>query len=90
MMRLPKPILKLFIVVGILFVFRAVGMEALSAMHSEKYRDKTLTNFLIYSFEELLKMYGSVVVIYALVSYIQLKFNTFLIPFGAKEGYTKG
>lgn len=89
MMRLPKPILKRFIVAGILFVFGAVSMEILSGMHLEKYGNKTLTNTLMYSFEELLEMSGSVVFLYALVSYIQLKFNTFLIAFGTHEGDTK-
>jgi hypothetical protein len=89
MMRLPKLILKYFIVAGILFVGGAVGMEVLSGIHLEKYGNKTLTNALIYSFEELLEMSGSVVFLYALVSYIQLKFNTFLITFGTHEGDTK-
>ncbi len=89
MMRLPKPILKLFILAGILFVFGAVVMEVFSGMHIEKYGDKTLTNVLMYSFEELLEMSGAVVFIYALVSYIQLKFKTLLITFGTEKGYTE-
>lgn len=61
MMRLPKSILKLFIFAAVLFIFGAVGMEAIGGMHAEKYGLKTLTYALMYSVEELLEMSGAVV-----------------------------
>ncbi len=82
MMQLPKPILKLFILAGMLYVFGAVGMEALSGRHYEKYGGETLTYALMYSFEELLEMSGAIIFLYSLISYIQMKFKTLLITFG--------
>ncbi len=85
MMRLPKSILKLFILAGVLFISGAVGMEAISGMHAEVHGEETLTYALMYSFEELLEMSGALVFMYALIAYIQLKFKTLQITFGADK-----
>ncbi len=85
MMRLPKSILKLFILAGVLFISGAVGMEAISGMHAEVHGEETLTYALMYSFEELLEMSGALVFMYALIAYIQLKFKTLQVNFGADK-----
>lgn len=81
MLQLPKRILKLFILAGVLFVSGAVGMEAISGMHAEVHGEKTLTYALMYSFEELLEMSGAIVFMYALVLYITTFFEIFQIKF---------
>lgn len=85
MMRLPKSILKLFILAGVLFVTGAAVMEAISGLHAEKHGEETLTYALMYSFEELLEMSGAAVFLYALVFYIEMKFKTIQLNLGAKE-----
>jgi hypothetical protein len=85
MMRLPMSILKLFILAGVVFISGAVVMEAISGMHDEKYGGETLTYALMYSFEELLEMSGAAVFLYALISYIELKFKSLQFNFVSKE-----
>lgn len=84
MMRLPKKILKLFILAGVVFIFGAVGMEMLGGMHAEVHREKNLTYALMYSFEEFLEMSGAAIFFYALISYIEMKFKTASFVFGSK------
>jgi len=85
MMRLPKKILKLFILAGVVFVFGAVGMEMLGGMHAEVHSEDTLTYALMYSFEEFLEMSGAVIFFYALIFYIEMKFKTTSFVFGSKD-----
>jgi hypothetical protein len=75
MMRLPKKVLRLFIIAGILYVGGAVGMEMVGGWHAEIHGEKTVTYALMYSFEELLEMSGAVVFMYALLTYITMKFE---------------
>ena len=79
MMRLPKHILKLFILAGVLFISGAVGMEMLGGMHSEKYGEQNLTYYIMYSIEETLEMSGAIVFLYALLRYITMSFESFLV-----------
>jgi hypothetical protein len=85
MMRLPKRILQLFILAGVVFVSGAVGMEMIGGMHSEVNGEDNVTYAMMYSFEEFLEMSGAVVFMYALISYIQMKFKTLQITFGKQE-----
>ncbi len=85
MISLPMSILKLFILAGVVFISGAVVMEAISGMHDEKYGGETLTYALMYSFEELLEMSGAAVFLYALISYIELKFKSLQFNFVSKE-----
>jgi hypothetical protein len=77
LMRLPKPILKLFILAAVLFISGAVVMEALSGMHAEVHGENNIEYALIYTVEELLEMSGSVVFLYALITYIITSFKSF-------------
>jgi len=85
MMSLPKQILKLFILAGVVFVFGAVGMEMLGGMHAEINGEDTLTYALMYSFEEFLEMSGAAIFFYALISYIEMKFKTATFVFGSND-----
>lgn len=85
MMRLPKKILKLFILAGFVFVFGAVGMEMLGGMHAESHGEETLTYALMYSFEEFLEMSGAAIFFYALISYIEMKFKKATFVFESKD-----
>lgn len=85
MMRLPKRILRLFIISAVIFVSGAVGMEAVGGMHAEVHGEETLTYAWMYSFEEFLEMTGGVIFLYALLSYIKVKFDTVLFTFQIKD-----
>jgi len=85
MMRLPKNILKLFILAGVVFVSGAVGMEMIGGMHAEIHGEETLTYALMYNFEEFLEMSGAAIFFYALISYIEMKFKTATFTFGTNE-----
>ena len=80
-MRLPKRILRLFILSAVIFVSGAVGMEMFGGMHAEVNGEKTLTYALMYSFEEFLEMSGAAIFFYALISYIEMKFKTMTFAF---------
>lgn len=82
MMRMPKKILKLFIIAGVLFVGGAVGMEMIGGMHAEVNGEDNLTYALMYSLEECMEMAGAAVFFYALISYIEMKFKAVQLNFG--------
>lgn len=85
MMRLPKRVLKLFIIAGILYVGGAVGMEMLGGWHAEIHTEYTFTYAMMYSFEELLEMSGAVVFLYALLVYITTTFKNLKVRFKPKK-----
>ena len=84
-MGLPKHVLKLFILAAVLFLSGAVIVEAISGMYSEDYGEKTLAYALMYSFEELLEMCGSVVFFYALMVHISYEFKQLKLTFESKK-----
>lgn len=85
MIRLPKQILKLFIIAGVLYISGAVVMEAISGMHAEKNGEDNLTYYLMYTIEETLEMSGAIVFLYALLKYITNGFKNFKIKFKPKK-----
>ncbi|WP_405570569.1 hypothetical protein [Winogradskyella sp. Asnod2-B02-A] len=85
MMRLPKHILKLFILAGVVFVSGAVGMEMIGGMHAEIHGEETLTYALMYNFEEFLEMSGAAIFFYALVYYIEMTFKKLRLRFKPKK-----
>ena len=84
LMRLPKRILKFFIIAGVLFISGAVGMEAIGGMYSEQYGEETLAYYLMYTVEETLEMSGALVFLYALMLYISSHFENFKLNFVSK------
>ncbi|WP_412560491.1 MULTISPECIES: hypothetical protein [Winogradskyella] len=89
MMRLPKRVLKLFIIAGVLYVGGAVGMEMLGGWHAEIHTEYTFTYAMMYSFEELLEMSGAVVFLYALLVYITTAFKNLKVRFKPKKNKKK-
>ncbi|WP_179007526.1 hypothetical protein [Winogradskyella forsetii] len=85
MMSLPKKILKLFILAGVVFVSGAVGMEMLGGLHAEVHGEDTLTYALMYSFEEFLEMSGGAIFFYALIVYIEMNFEKLRLRFKPKK-----
>lgn len=85
MMKLPKRVLKLFIIAAVLFFSGAVGMEAISGMYAEKYGEEQLAYYLMYTVEEFLEMTGALVFMYALMLYISSQFDNFKIEFMHKD-----
>lgn len=83
-MRLPKPILKLFIISAVLFISGAIGLEAISGMYDEKYGQDNLGYYSLYTVEELLEMFGSILFFYALISYIAMQFKKFKLKLRPK------
>lgn len=81
-MSLPKRILRLFIFSAILFISGAIGMEAIGGMYDEKYGQDNLGYYLLYTIEELLEMFGSILFFYALLSYIKTKFKDLKVIIG--------
>lgn len=84
MMRLPKRILKLFILAAVLFISGAIVMEAVSGMYAEVHGEDDLKYALIYTVEELLEMIGSVVFLYSLITYIKTSFKSFQLIWKAQ------
>lgn len=85
LLKLPKHILRLFILAAVLFISGAVGMEAISGMHDENYGQDNLGYYLMYTVEELLEMSGSILFFYALLSYIRLTFGKISFKFESKK-----
>ena len=80
---LPKRIKNLFLIAGSIYVGGAIGLEMIGGYYSEAYGENTPTYALITTIEESLEMFGIVVFIYALLSYItsQLKIVNLQLSF---------
>ena len=81
MMQLPKPVLKLFILAAVLFLFGAIGMEAFSGLYAYNHGTTSLAYGIMYTFEELLEMAGSITFINVLLLYISIQFKSLNIFF---------
>lgn len=75
LIRLPKPINTWFLASGAIYVGGALGSEMLSARHKELHGTENLLYALFYTVEETLEMVGIALFVYALLSYICLKFG---------------
>lgn len=78
-MALPKRILKLFVFSAILFISGAIGFEAIGGMYDEQYGQDNYVYYLLYTIEELLEMFGSILFFYALLLYINIKYEVLKI-----------
>ncbi|WP_019507541.1 hypothetical protein [Pleurocapsa sp. PCC 7319] len=67
---LPRRTRNLFIIAGTIYVGGAIGMEMIGGYHSEAYGEENPMYALITTIEESLEMFGIVVFVYALLSYI--------------------
>ena len=80
---LPRKTKNLFLIAGAIYVGGAIGIEMIGGYHSEAYGEDNLLYSVITTIEESMEMFGIVVFIYALLSYItsQLKTINFQVSF---------
>ena len=76
LIRLPKNIMFLFILSGMIFVLGAVGLELLEGNHYELHGSADVTFAVFYTIEEFMEMFGIVLFIYTLLSYIEGEFGS--------------
>lgn len=69
--HLPKKTRVLFFVAGTIFISGGLGAEMFAGRHNELYGNNNMTYAIITSVEEFCEMFGIVVFIYALLSYIK-------------------
>ena len=79
LMKLPRRIMALFVVSGAIFVSGAVGCELLAGRHHDLYGVDNLTYAFFYTCEEFLEMFGIVIFIYTLLSYIAMQSGSLAI-----------
>ncbi len=68
--KLPKRVMILFIISGIIFVSGAVGFEAVSGYYDELYGQDNVAYCVSYTLEETFEMCGVAIFIYALLIYM--------------------
>lgn len=68
--HLPRKTRLLFLVAGTIFVSGAIGTEMFAGRHDELYGYENMTYAIITALEEFCEMFGIVVFIYALLSYL--------------------
>ena len=73
-LKLPKNVKILFTIAGIVFIFGAVGIEAVSGYQDELYGQENLLFYALCTIEELFEMVGVAIFIYGLLTYISDKF----------------
>jgi hypothetical protein len=79
LMSLPPKMIILFVVSGATFVAGAIGFESLAGRHHELYGKNNLIYPFYYTCEEFLEMFGIVIFIYTLLSYIASQFKVLTI-----------
>ena len=79
LIRLPKNIMFLFVLSGMIFVLGAIGLELLEGNHYELYGSADVTFAVFYTIEEFMEMLGIALFIYTLLSYIESEFGLITI-----------
>ena len=74
--ELPRYIMILFLISGAIYILGAIGFEMASGRHHELYGKKNLIYSILFTCEEFLEMLGILIFIYALLTYITIKFKT--------------
>ncbi len=72
LVHLPRKTRLLFFVAGTIFVSGAIGAEMFAGRYEELYGFENMTHVMITAVEEFCEMFGIVVFIYALLSYMNL------------------
>jgi hypothetical protein len=73
--RLPKNVMYLFILAGFVFVFGAIGIEAVTGWQDELHGQDNLLFYILCTIEELFEMIGVAIFIYGLLTYISQTFG---------------
>ncbi len=83
---LPPRIKRLFLTAGTVFVGGAIGMELVSGAYVELYTSNNFTTVILNSIEESMEMFGIVIFIYALLSYISSELHGLNLKIKIAEG----
>lgn len=75
LLQLPKKIMYLFCISGVIFVSGAIGLELFEGYYYELNGSIDLTFAIFYTIEEFLEMLGIVLFIYTLLAYIETEFG---------------
>lgn len=81
LLNLPVRTRNLFIFSGLVFVSGAIGVEMFSGLQADRFGEETLNYSLIVTIEEFLEMLGVVVLIRALLEYIEQNLAKLQIQF---------
>lgn len=86
LLRLPGRTAVLFVVAGATFVSGGIGVEMISAAHSEIHGNLNVTYVTLQTIEESLEMVGIVIFIFALAEYIDQRFGDLRLHISAGSG----
>lgn len=75
LLKLPRKIMFLFVLSGAVFVSGAIGFELLGGRHEELHGTNNFLYSIYFTLEELLEMVGLILYIYALQTFIVLRFG---------------
>lgn len=76
----------LFILSGVIFVSGAIGFELLGGWQDDMHGRNNLLFCVLYTCEELFEMFGVVIFIYTLLSYITSEFGSLAITIKSNTG----
>ncbi len=82
---LPKRIAVLFILSGTVYLTGAIAFDMLGGREAELHGFDSIIYCILYTIEEFLEMIGVVVLIYALLSYVDIKFGYICVTLQIKE-----
>jgi len=84
--KLPKNIIKLFILSAVIFIIGGIGFELVAGQQIELYGNNSITHSVLYTFEESFEMLGVALFIYALLLYISDNIKNINITFKEEIG----
>jgi len=84
-LELPKSTAVLFILSGTIYLTGAIAFDMFGGREAELHGYDSTTYSILYTIEELLEMTGVVVLIYALLSYIERQFGYIRITLQIKK-----
>ena len=85
LLRLPKRTRILFLASGLIYVGGAVGMEMVGGIIMDRWGGESLAHAVEVVAEESMEMFGIVLFIYAIVSYIQAEFPDLTLRLGVSR-----
>jgi len=83
LLQLPRKVLLLFVVSGVVFIGGAIGFELFGGWQHQLHGTDTILYAVLYTCEELLEMLGVILFIYSLLFYMTSNLNCRTIAFTA-------
>ena len=81
LLDLPRTIMLLFILSGVIYVSGALGFEMLGGWYAERHGEVSIVYAMLYTFEETLEMAGIALFVYSLLKYIGYRFGNLRVRF---------